>query len=207
VGHHLILAGPDSALLAYVVLVGVGLLNCFFGYRLFRVLLGIWGFLGGAALGMTLLQGAGIDPLFRMLGALLCGILGALLVSLLYLFGVFLFGASFGLLVASVVQQHMHAPPAWPLVVVLAAVGGVAALVLQRPLITLFTAFGGAWVVISGTAAAVAGCPLRSFPVNCVHASPWAFVILVAWLFLGFVGLATQSQLSRRRTKRREHED
>ena len=206
-GHYRILAGPESALLAYVVLVGVGLLNCFFGYRLFRVLLGIWGFLAGAGLGMTLLQGAGIDPLVRILGALLCGIVGALLVSLLYFLGVFLFGAGFGLLIASVIQQHLHAQLAWPVIAVVAAVGGVAALVLQRPLITLFTAFGGAWVVVSGTAAAVAGCPLRSFPANCVHPSPWALVILVAWLVLGFIGLATQFQLSRQRGRRREAED
>jgi hypothetical protein len=206
-GQHHFLAGADVALLAYVVFVGVGLLNCFFGYRLFRVLLGIWGFVGGAALSMTLLQGASVDPLVQIVGALLGGIAGAVLVSALYLVGGFLFGASFGLLMASVLQQHLHALPLWPLTIALAVIGGIAALALQRPLITLFTAFGGAWVVVAGVASAIADCPLKTFPAHCVRASPWALVILVAWLVLGFCGLATQSQLGGGRGRRRHDED
>jgi hypothetical protein len=206
-GQHHFLAGADVALLAYVAFVGVGLLNCFFGYRLFRVLLGIWGFIVGAALSMTFLQGAGVDHLVQIVGALLGGLVGAVLVSVLYLVGVFLFGAGFGVLVASVIQQHMHAPSTWLLAVVLAAVGGVAAVVLQRPLITLFTAFGGAWVVVAGIASAIADCPLKTFPAHCVRASPWALVILVAWVVLGFLGLATQSQLRRGRVQRRDEKD
>jgi hypothetical protein len=206
-GLHSALGGADVALLAYVVLVGVGLLNCFFGYRLFRVLLGIWGFLVGTASGLAMLQGTHLDPLVQIVGALLIGIAGAVLVSVLYLVGVFLFGAGFGLLIASLLQQHMHAPPAWPLTLLLAAVGGVAALVMQRPLITLFTAFGGAWVVVAGVAAAIAGCPLETFPAHCLSSSRWALVILGAWLVLGICGLVTQARLSSGRRPRREDDD
>lgn len=207
-GHHQsVLGGSDVALLAYVVLIGLGLLNCFFGYRLFRVLLGIWGFVAGTAATMALLQGAHVDPLVQIVAAILGGIAGAVLVSVLYLVGVFLFGAGFGLLVASLLQQHLHAPAAWPLTLVLAAAFGVAALVLQRPLITLFTAFGGAWVVVAGVAAAIAGCPLATFPAHCLRSSPWAFVILGAWIVLGFSGLATQSQISGRHRRRGKDDD
>jgi len=207
-GHlQSVLGGGDVALLAYVVLIGLGLLNCFFGYRLFRILLGIWGFVAGTAAGLTMLGGAHLDPLVQIVGALLCGLVGAVLVSVLYLLGVFLFGAGFGLLVASLLQQHLHAPPAWPLTLLLAAVGGVAALVLQRPLITLFTAFGGAWVVVAGVAAAIAGCPLQTFPAHCLDSSRWALVILGAWLVLGFCGLVAQSQLSGGRRPRKTDDD
>ena len=206
-GAHKALSGVDVASLAYVTLVGLGLLNCFFGYRLFRVLLGIWGFVAGATAGMVLLQGTHLDPLVQIIGSLLIGIAGAVLVSVLYLVGVFLFGAGFGLLIASLLQQHMHAPPAWPLALLLAAGGGVAALVLQRPLITLFTAFGGAWVVVAGAAAALADCPLPAFPAPCPRSSGWTLVILGAWIVLGFCGLLTQLQLPGRLRRRREDDD
>jgi hypothetical protein len=193
--------------LAYVVLVGLGLLNCFAGYRLFRVLLGIWGFLGGAAIAITLLQGTRLDPLVQIVIAALGGIVGAALVSVLYLVGVFLFGAGFGLLVASVIEQHVQGVPARPLLIILGIVGGVAALALQRPLITLFTAFGGAWVVVACVAALVAGCPLETFPAGCLRASPWVLVILATWLFLGLCGFATQTRFSRGRARRRAQDD
>jgi hypothetical protein len=206
-GHYHALADASFGLLAYVILVGIGLLNCFLGYRLFRLLLGVWGFVGGVALAAIVLQSAHVDPLVRTVGAILGGLICAVLVSALYLVGVFLFGAGFGLLIASLLQQHTPATLAWPLILVLAAIGGVAALVLQRPLIMLFTAFGGAWVVVAGTAAVVTHCPLQTFPEHCVRSSPWAFVILGAWLVLGFVGLAAQSRAPGRRSWRRHDAD
>jgi hypothetical protein len=204
---HRALGEADLALVGYVVFIGLGLLNCFFGYRLFRLLLGIWGFVGGAALALTLLQGAKVDPLVQIVGAALGGIVGAVLVSMLYMLGVFLFGAGFGLLLAPVIQQHAHVLPGWPLIIVLAVVGGIAALALQRPLITLFTAFGGAWIAVSGAVAAVAGCPLQTFPAHCVRAAPWAIGILVVWLVLGFFGIATQLQLKGGGPRRRDDDD
>jgi hypothetical protein len=200
--HYRMMAGPGAALLVYVAFIGLGLLNCFFGYRLFRILLGIWGFVAGAVLAMSYLQGMKLDPLLQLAGAALGGVVGAVLVSVLYAVGVFLFGAGFGLLLGSVVQQHLHTLPVWPVSLVLAVIGGIAALALQRPLITLFTAFGGAWIVVAGVTSAVAHCPLETFPAHCVRASPWAAAIVIAWLVLGFFGLASQSRLGEGRPRR-----
>ncbi len=202
-GHPALFGRTDVALLTYVVLVGLGLVNCFAGYRLFRVLLGIWGFLGGAAITTVFLQGTRFDPLVQILAAALGGIVGAALVSLLYLVGVFLFGAAFGVLAASVLEQHVQGMPVRVLALVLAVLGGVAALTLQKPLITVFTAFGGAWIVVACVAALLAGCPIETFPGHCLRASSWALAIVGAWVFLGLFGLSTQMRLARGRSGRR----
>jgi len=202
-----LVAGKDVTLLAYILLFAVGFVSCFLGYRLFRLLLGLWGFLAGIAIALTLLQGSGIAPLPKLVVALLGGLAGAALVSLLYTLGVFLFGAGFGLLVASVIQENLGGFSPWPLVVILALGGGVAALVLQRPLIKLFTALGGAWILVACAAALVAGCPLDSFPARCLRSSPWALALIGAWLVLSFLGFATQTRLPARQAERRAEPD
>jgi hypothetical protein len=155
---------------------------------------------------MGVMQGSAIAPALKIAGAFLGGVVGALLVSVLYPLGVFLFGAGFGLLMAAVVQQHAATLPIWPLFLVLGVLGGVAALALQRPLISLFTAFGGAWVLVACSAALVLGCPLETFPAGCVRSSPWALAVLGAWLLLGLFGFATQARLTRGRPRRVDDE-
>jgi hypothetical protein len=193
--------GAHLAPLLFVILTVVGLATCFSGYRLFRLLLGAWGFLAGAALGAGALHGMNVEPLVQMLGALVAGILGALAVSLLYLLGVFLFGAGFGGLLASVVLAHWPMVPEWPLVLVLALLGGVAALALQRPLITLATALSGAWLAVTAALGLLRGCAIEAWPQRCVPPA-WSLAVVAAWLLLGFLGLATQSRHSRRHPAR-----
>ena len=185
--------GTQAAWLAYLSFVVLGVLTCFAGYRLFRVILGVWGFVGGAVIGASLAQGLGVDLIVKMGMAILGGIAGAVLVSVLYVVGVFLFGAGFGLVLASTIQDVLHlAISPWPLLLLLGLLGGVAALVLQKPLIALFTAFGGAWVVVAASGALVLGCPLESFPTHCLRPSRAALLALVPWLVLGLIGFATQ---------------
>jgi hypothetical protein len=192
----------DVGFPTYVVFVVLGLLNCLAGYKLFRALLGIWGFLGGATLALAFLQGTRFDPLLQLVAAVIAGIGGAILVTVLYSVGVFFFGAGFGLIVASALEPQFHIASTRVLEFVLAVVGGIAALALQRAAITLFTAFGGAWVAVTCVAALVASCPLATFPARCARAVPWAPVILGACVCLGLVGVAAQSRQSPGRRKR-----
>jgi hypothetical protein len=192
----------DVAIPAYLALVVLGLLNCLAGYRLFRALLGIWGFLGGATLAVALLQGTRIGPLAQGVAAVIAGIAGAILVTALYWVGVFLFGAGFGLIVASALAPQLHEGSGRVLELILAVVGGIAALVLQRAAITLFTALGGAWVAVTCFAALVASCPLATFPARCARAVHWAPVVLGAWLCLSLLGIVAQSRQSPGRAPR-----
>ncbi len=200
-GHHAAAGGPVAVLVAHLVLIGLGLVSCFFGYRLFRVLLGIWGFISGTVLGLSLTAGPGTGPTLQILAALVGGVLGAVVVSVLYLLGVFLFGAGFGWLIASMITQHWAAPSGRVLAIVLACLGGLAALSLQKPLIMVSTALGGAWAALASLGVLLTGCPIDTFPARCVLASPWTLVILCAWLGLGLWGLVTQVRQRPRRSR------
>src|SRR3954464_12070813 len=135
---------------AAVVLVFGGLLSCFAGYRLFKFVLGIYGFVLGAMLASSAM---GVTNTTGMIVAsLVGGICGALLLMFAYFVGIALVGAGLGALVAHVGWSTVGKggdPPAL-VVVLLSILGSIAAMVLQRYVIIVATAFGGAWTVIVG---------------------------------------------------------
>ena len=79
---------------AAVVLVISGILACFAGYRLFRVVLAIYGFIFGAAIASSVM-GPG-EQTAMIIGAVVGGLAGALLLNLAYFVGVALIGAAAG---------------------------------------------------------------------------------------------------------------
>ena len=74
---------------AIVLLLG-GIVACFFGYRLFKFVLGIFGFILGA-LAASSIWGSS-DTVYMVLAALLGGIVGGLLLLAAYFVGVALVG-------------------------------------------------------------------------------------------------------------------
>ena len=77
------------------------MISCFAGYRVFRVVLGIYGFVIGALFASGL---AGPENTFWMIGAALAGgIVGALILIAAYFVGVALLGAGIGALAASLI--------------------------------------------------------------------------------------------------------
>src|SRR5436190_20784441 len=81
---------------AAVILVVGGLLSCFAGYRLFRVVLGLYGFILGAGL-TTSMMGAS-NTFALVVAALAGGLLGAVLMVAAYFVGVGLVGAGLAVL-------------------------------------------------------------------------------------------------------------
>jgi hypothetical protein len=113
---------PAYEVPAAVLLVLAGSLACFAGYRLFRVVLGIFGFILGAAIGSSL---AGADSAWAMiLGALVGGVLGALTLVFAYFIGIALVGAALGALVAHVTWGLVATVDPPPLLVILVSVAG-----------------------------------------------------------------------------------
>jgi hypothetical protein len=195
-----------SLLTLHIGMIVFGLVSCFFGYRVFRFLLGVWGFIGGFTLGVWFLRGIDVGPFVQLLGAIVAGIFGVFLVTLLYLLGVFLFGAGFGLLVASVILQNWPAIPQWFAVIILGVLGGAAAVALQSPLIKLFTAFSGAWVVIASFVGLLSGQSLGTYPFRIAASPIMTLAIYGAWLLLGAFGTSIQMRLARRRRAMEDQE-
>jgi hypothetical protein len=137
---------------SYAVGAGVlllwGLVDCFFGYRIFRLAVGLIGaFVGALLVSGLVAQWLGGDELVYWISLATGAVLGAVLSFSFYLVGVFLAGFSLGYVVA--VGLVPFTGPAVTLLAgaVAGAVTGLLALVLQRFLISAATAFGGAFRV------------------------------------------------------------
>ena len=179
------------------VLVLGGVVACFLGYRLFKFVLGIFGFILGA-LAASSIWGAG-DTTYMVIAAIVGGIAGSLLLLAAYFVGVALVGAGLGALVANVIWTQIEGDP-HPFVVVLFSVAGaLLATWLQRYVIILGTAFGGAWTIVVGAlgmmgdktamTAAAAGDIWVAYPMNPAPGQPW---VPYAWIALGLLGTAVQ---------------
>jgi hypothetical protein len=191
---------------AAVILLAGGVISCFAGYRVFRVVLGIYGFMIGALLA----SGAtGTEHTAWMIGAALAGgVIGALILIAAYFIGVALLGAGIGALATSLVCASLGREPSALVVILFAIAGALAALALQRYVIVGATAFGGAWTIIVG-ALAVSGNRLAvdaaarnnvwlAYPMNPAPGNYW---ILVVWLVLGITGATVQLAITARGKK------
>ena len=84
---------------AIILLLG-GLLSCFAGYRVFRVVLGFFGFVLGALLASSLMGTE--QTMYMIVAAIVGGIVGALILVAAYFVGVALIGAGVGALIVNV---------------------------------------------------------------------------------------------------------
>ena len=181
---------------AAIVLLAGGAIACFAGYRVFRLVLGIYGFILGALFASAAM---GTEHTLWMIGgALLGGLIGALILIAAYFVGVALVGAGVGALAASLIWSAIGREPGAIVVIVFAVAGALAALALQRYVIIGATAFGGAWTMIVGwfafTGHRAAEVAARNnvwlaYPMTPAPGQRW---VVVAWIVLGLVGAAVQ---------------
>src|SRR5579859_733063 len=94
---------------AAIVLIAGGLISCFAGYRVFRVVLGIYGFILGA---LSASAAMGTEhTVWMLVAALLGGLIGALILIAAYFVGVALLGAGIGALTASLIWASLGRDP------------------------------------------------------------------------------------------------
>ena len=182
---------------AAIILVLGGLLSCFAGYRVFRVVLGFFGFVLGALLTSSIM---GTDQtVWMIVAAIVGGIVGALILVAAYFVGVALIGAGVGALLVNLIWASLGREPHIVIVILFAIAGALAALALQRYVIIVATGFGGAWTTIVG-ALALMGDKLAveaaarnnvwlAYPMNPAPGQRW---VIAAWLVLGLVGVIVQ---------------
>lgn len=174
-----------------------GAVACFAGYRMFRLVLGVYGFLLGSMLASSVV---GVTNTTGMVVAALGGgVAGALLLMLGYFIGVALVGAGMGALAAHLTWPLAGSgdPPVL-LIVGLAMVGAVGATFVQRYIVIAGTAFGGAWTMVVGVVNLLAerGVTRGSsdtdvwilYPTT-IGDTTWA---PLAWIVLSVAGLSVQ---------------
>ena len=133
---------------AAIILLGGGLLVCFLGYRLLRVVLAVYGFVFGAIIANSFLDE--LETWQVILGLVGGGLLGTLALLAAYFVGVALLGAALGALIVNVIGSQLANEPHWAVVITAAGVGAFAALALRRYVIIIGTSFGGAWTALVG---------------------------------------------------------
>jgi Domain of unknown function (DUF4203) len=183
---------------AAALLVVGGALSCFAGYRLFKIVLGIYGFILGAMLASSMM--AASNSVGMVVAAIAGGLVGALALMFAYFVGIALVGAGLGALVAHVAWGYVGggSDPSPIAVILLALAGSIGAMLLQRYVIIVSTAFGGAWTMIIGGLAAAGerAVPRASsadvwilYPMTPAPGTAW---VPIAWVGLGLLGTAVQ---------------
>ena len=191
---------------AALVLVAGGLMACCAGHRLFRAVLAVYGFILGALIASSL---AGVsDTTSMVIAVTVGGLLGAVILIVAYFIGVALIGATGGALLANVIWAQLGTDPHPMIVIGFSIAGALLALALQRYVIILGTAFGGAWtaivggVALTGSRAAVAASEKTDawlvYPFN---PAPGQRFVYPVWLLLGILGAVTQFAFTARGRK------
>ncbi len=193
---------------ALVLLLG-GVLACFAGQRLFRIVLGIYGFIIGAMAASSIV-GVG-NTTGMVVAALVGGFLGSVVLVFAWFVGVALVGAGIGVLVAHVVWSEVGSgdPPAVAVIAV-AVAGAIGAMFVQKYVIVVGTAFMGAWTIVLSWANAFPAA--KGLTRGASDTEVWIFYPTsapglrwapIAWIGLGLLGTAVQLSATASTKKRR----
>jgi hypothetical protein len=182
---------------AAAILLGGGIISCFFGYRLFRTVLAIFGFILGALAASSLFGVS--DTGLMLIAAVVGGLVGAFVLIAAYFVGVALVGAGLGAVIANLVFSAGDRDPSVFVVILFSVAGAVGATYLQRYFIIVGTAFGGAWTMIVGAMALVGDrAALRAatsndvwvaYPLNPAPGQRW---VVAVWIVLSLIGAGVQ---------------
>ena len=180
-----------------IILLGGGLLACFLGYRLFRFVLAVYGLVAGAVVTFQFI--GSVEPWVLVAAVVVGALAGALAFLAVYFIGVAIVGAGLGALIVNLIWTQRADDPHVLIVILFAIVGAFAALLFQRYVIVVSTAFAGAWtsivggLALMGDAEAIAAMGTLSgwvsFPLDRAATQR---AVLVAWLGVGLLGVAVQ---------------
>jgi hypothetical protein len=181
---------------AAIILLGGGLLACFAGFRVFRVVLAIYGFIIGALLASSFMGSE--QTVWMVVAWIGGGVIGALILLVAYFAGVALLGAGLGAAAAHMIWAAFGAEPGILVVILFSIAGALGALALQRYVIIIATAFGGAQTALIGAAAlmgdstavqAATSTVYRVYPLDPIPNTYWDAGISLA---LGIAGVIVQ---------------
>lgn len=182
---------------AGVLLVAVGLLACFAGYRLFRIVLTVYGFVLGALFASTLVAPSDTVAILVALGV--GGVVGALIMYLGYIVGVALVGGGLAATLAHAAWTAWRGTEPGMIVLLFAAVAGATlATAMQRQIVSVATAFMGAQTAVAGIVASLAAQGARRPGLDDVWVGhlgipafgrQWQFLV---WVALGIAGTVVQ---------------
>jgi len=178
-----------------VLTIVAGAIECFFGYRIFKITLGIIGFFWGGTL--TVFAGSTVfyNQIILLLIGITGGIFGMLAMIWLYFLGVFFLGAMLGLVIGNFIFTAAQIYP-FSLVLVIISIGcGILALFVQKYMIIFATALIGSMYMAAGiTCLLNGGACLTNFE---YFFKPYALHqnVMMMWFFFSLLGILVQSKI------------
>jgi len=149
-----------SKYLTYVitgVAIAVGMVAVFFGYKLLKPFLFVFGFVIAAGITYLILwHYTKVGLVVIIFAPLIAGIAGGFVLLFLMKVGIFFLGSAAGFILFCTLMSVrdeglIHEPIAIDVgLVVCPIIGGIIALLIQKPLIIFSTSFGGSYAVIAG---------------------------------------------------------
>ena len=185
----------------------LGLIICFSGYRLFLILLPIWGFFFGFALGAETLQllfGVGfLATITSWVVGFVVGAIFAVLSYLFYAFAIAVIAGSLGYALGAGLMQLINLDWNWLVWLVGIVVAVIAIIVtfrfnLQKYVIIVTTSLGGAGIVVGTLTFGVVGMSIAQFfdnPIQAVIGESWLWALF--FLVLAGLGIAGQIYANR----------
>lgn len=191
-----------EAVIISILLLAIGFLFCFGGYRWFLILLPVWAFLTGFAIGAVSVSGVYGQSILSMIILVVAGlIVGLLLAVITYMFfnlAIILLGASFGYTVGSGIAIYSGFEtglvPVLAGLITAAAVGFLAfRLNLPKYVIIALTAFTGSGALMIGALLLMGHISLSNLELEAEEPSLLlSNVWIPIWLALAALGAATQ---------------
>jgi hypothetical protein len=194
---------------AAIILTLGGLIACFAGYRLFRFVLGLFGFYLGTIVATMVMPPTNTWAL--VMAAIAGGVVGALLIVGAYFVGVGLIGAGLAALaLLSGWHAIMHAEPPTVVLVVVAVLGALGALSIVRYVVIFGSAIAGSWTAVVGGLALTIDKSRHAaqssdlwvlYPLDPLQGRWW---VLAGWLALTIAGVVTQLATTSKTGKRKK---
>jgi hypothetical protein len=185
-------AVPVAAVLAIS-----GAVACFAGFRLFRFVLGVYGFILGAMVISSLMDTTNTWALVA--AAIVGGLLGSGLMIAAYFIGVGLVGAALASLAVHLVWRVVGSDPPTVLLVIMAVLGAMGALSVARYVVVIGTALAGSWTLMVGGLAlagdrisALSVTPENIWEVLAAGPLPSSWWVTGLWVALAISGAVAQ---------------
>jgi hypothetical protein len=193
-----------------VIFVIGGLFTCFAGYRLFRVVLALYGFLAGALIASHIPSSA--NTWTTLMALVAGGVVGALVMFFAYFVAVGLVGAGLAAMVLHYVWKFIGGDPPTLLLVVVCVVGAVIALQIQRWAVAFGTSIAGSWTALVGVMALmgnpkalIAASAPNIWVVYPIDLMPPTLWMMLAWIALAAIGFVVQLKTTTTMGRRRKN--
>lgn len=187
-----------------------GFLDCFLGFRIFRMTVSILVAFAGAAIGVALALEYFPESLAALAGFALAGlVLGGLLAWFVYKFGIFVLGFCFGAILVAPFTGMVEEVPDWAVTAAAGVLAGILAVVLINLMVMAATALTGAFRMVYGVAFFFGGPSLMvavERPDDIMPIIRDAPLLFILTLLLGAIGFYIQRTSSEKGNKAAKEE-